>query len=317
MSTNIAVISRHGYQVADINYGGLGDFNRLKFGEQEEVRGSLNYLEAISMIKSPPWGITLKLAQTYGDAINGPIQHNTCFVLSYCTHMGVTEFQAVKAVCTLNGVLRTPNSCVNAIAVSYKWYVALLKDEAGVSTKSSHMTSEYRAMDGKIFVGCISVQVAHAYAEYFNQFGLRMRVWDSHLIRSRELNCPCEAVPARNIMRDLPPSSTVGSLRTGSQVFEAINPDIDDPHWETSFNTQEINGWEPHFVLREDWSNKSLFYLTSSTLQKHMHHAHRTVNPETMKQERNQPWYTIKMDEDYEFRHHSNYGSSSRANSRG
>ena len=142
-------------------------------------------------------------------------------------------------------------------------------------------------------------------------------MYDSNLIGTRELNCPCEVVPARTIMRDLPPNSRKGSLRTGTQVFDAHDPDVDDPHWETKFKSSEIGGWTPHFVLREDWTTKTTFYQTSSKLQKHMHHPHRIVNPETGRQDRNQVCFTIKMDEDYTFRHHSNYGSSSRANSRG
>ena len=166
-------------------------------------------------------------------------------------------------------------------------------------------------------MGCVSTQVAHAYAEYFNQYGLIIDVHDSNTLGTRSLKCPVEVVPSKQIMRDLPPNSKRGSIRTGSQVFNAPEPDADDPHWEIQVKSSTIVGWEPHFVLREDWGSKDTFYESSSRLQKHMGHQHRHVNTETGRQDRNTLCLSIKIEEPYEFQRYSNYGSSSRAASRG
>ena len=94
--------------------------------------------------------------------------------MSFATHQGCTEGQLVEAVCSLNGTLRYPSSNVNAIVVSHKWYVALKKDVNGESTADSRITREYQSLDGKLFLGCPSVQIAHAYMEFFNECGLKV-----------------------------------------------------------------------------------------------------------------------------------------------
>ena len=126
-SLNIFKVAKCGYYVADINYGGLGLFARITFNDEHETHRGLNWLEAVGAVPTPPWATTLQLATSYSQS-DGPIQSNPCIVLSYATHHGCTEGQVVKAMCTLNGTLRYPNYNVNAIAVSYKWYVALEKD---------------------------------------------------------------------------------------------------------------------------------------------------------------------------------------------
>ena len=93
-----------------------------------------------------------------------------CIVISYATHQGCTEGQLVEAAVSSNGTLRYPNNLVNAIVVSNKWYVALVKNADGESTVDSEVTNEYQAPDGKLFLGCISTQVAHAHMSYLNKF---------------------------------------------------------------------------------------------------------------------------------------------------
>ena len=89
-----------------------------------------------------------------------PVQANPCIVLFYASHLGCTEGQLVEAVCSLSGNLKYPNSLVNAMVVSHKYYTALRKNDDGELNVLSETVDEYHAPDCQMFVGLISEQIA-------------------------------------------------------------------------------------------------------------------------------------------------------------
>ena len=180
----------------------------------------------------------------------------------------------------------------------------------------SDVTNEYQAPDGKLFLGCISIQVAHAYMTYLNKFGLKVYVHDSGDSVFSKITSRVEVVPSRSIMRDLAPNKRRGTLRTGSEVHSTPMSGRDDPNW-TINSSGEVSGWQSHYILREDWGETDTFYKSSSRLQKHMHHDHRYVNVMTGFAERNRTVLTIQRADGYRFNNQSRYRGTSRAYSQG
>ena len=152
--------------------------------------------------------------------------------------------------------------------------------------------------------------------EFFNEFGLKVKTYDSTDLLYRTITCPVECVPSNSRMLDLPPKPLRGTLRTGGQVHSTMLPDDDDPHW-TINSANEVIGWQSHFILREDWGTPDIFYKSSNRLQKHMQHPHRYVNVSTGLADRGRSVSTIKLEEPYRFQRQSRYRSSSRAHNQG
>ena len=150
----------------------LGTFERVTFNNEVETKRVLHRLDAVGGHPSPNWATTIKFASSYIQ--DGPqsvsTQANPCIVISYATYLGCTEGQLVEAAVSLNGTLRYPNNLVNAIVVSHKWYVALVKYANGESTMDRGVAEEYKAPDSTVFLWCISTQVAHAHMDYLNIF---------------------------------------------------------------------------------------------------------------------------------------------------
>ena len=126
---DIGVINFGGNLVPDINYNGLGGFSRLPFGSEDEILKSLHFLDIVGGKSAPSYGTTLKLAHSL---VRGhPFQGNPCIVVNYVPYLGLTERDIIKAVMTLGGHLKYPNSLVSAIVVSHKHYTALEEDQQG------------------------------------------------------------------------------------------------------------------------------------------------------------------------------------------
>ena len=287
--------------VPDINYNGLGGFAKLPFGNEADVLTSLHWLDLVGRQGVPRWGTSIKLAQSYER--DHPTQHNPCIVVYYAPHLGVTESQTVKGLVSLGGNLRYPNTLVNAIVVSHKDYTALVKDKDGRSDENSETINEFHAADGQVFMGFVSVQIAHAYMEFINTHPLKFSTHDpvAALTPESTVRVPMEALPMTEIMKDLSSSRRLGTLRTGADIFTCPEPDANDPHWKINPVSGVIESWEAQYIQREDWGSRHTFYKSSVTFQKQFDRVHRVLNMRSGVNEKGRPVDQINRLAPYDF----------------
>ena len=136
----------------------------------------------------------------------------------------------VRGLMTLGGVLEYPNSLINAMVVSYKWYTALVEDQHGQCDENSEFTEEFHSLDGQVFLGLQSVQIAHAFMDYINKFPIRFRSHDPVAqINDGFVTVPMSAVSAKCAMADLRTVYRFGCMRSGSDILNFPKPDKKRP----------------------------------------------------------------------------------------
>ena len=258
-------IEFEGNLVTDIEYGDLGNFYPLKFNTEADLMKSLRFLDLTGSMSAPPFKTVLKLAVTQ---VRGhKVQGNPCLLLNFVPHQGMQEEDVVHALATLGGALAFPNSNVVGIVVSYKFNIALVHEEDDKAYDTSLTTREFPSMDGQVFMGFQSVQIAEAYKEYFNSHLIKFRSYDE-ITSSNQFyfHAKITAVTSKQPMADLKTSLQPGKMRQGVDVFVCPKPDQLDPQWRQ--NQQGQWEWRSRYVRREDWNGPE-FYRSSVLFQKH------------------------------------------------
>ena len=258
-------IEFEGNLVTDIEYGDLGNFYPLKFNTEADLMKSLRFLDLTGSMSAPPFKTVLRLAITQ---VRGhKVQGNPCLLLNFVPHQGMQEEDVVHALATLGGALAFPNSNVVGIVVSYKFNIALVHEEDDKAYDTSLTTREFPSMDGQVFMGFQSVQLAEAYKEYFNSHLIKFRSYDE-ITSSNQFyfHAKITAVTSKQPMADLKTSLQPGKMRQGVDVFVCPKPDQLDPQWRQ--NQQGQWEWRSRYVRREDWNGPE-FYRSSVLFQKH------------------------------------------------
>ena len=287
METEIGLVERHGCWVPDINYEPLGGFLKLPFGTEAEILKSLHFLNTVGGKAAPSYGMTLKLA--FGECRGHGVQGNPCIVVNYCPYLGLTERDIINALMTIGGNLKYPNTLVNAVVVSHKYYTALVEDQSGFCDEySAVINEEFHSPDGQVFMALVSVQIAHAFMTFFNKYPIKFHSYDpvANIQADQCVAHPVEAVAGKFTMIDMKSNFRRGCMRQGADILNYPDPDSNDPHWKVNQVTGELT-WSSKYILREDWrqdvevQTTSRFYRSGIQFQKHQNRDVRFLDLQT------------------------------------